>query len=545
MANPYVLGAAAFPYEEMPFHSQTYSGMEDGFGDSPLTYIDPTLQSPSPALYGSPWEPPVHRFPKSTGTALVSGDIPMHMASRAHMRSALVVHPGPSPSQIRFPSPLPSSEPPSSSGSAHSPCPESEPYYENFPRTPPDTNMFSPYQAPAPLEPFSSAHAVQFTSMGPSLGSDCVNPLDVNPNQQADYCESDNGLIDFSLAQTRYSYDSHAASHCDAEPAQAAVVHDFDTAKRMASPEEMRRSSRQKFSSSSSAENSGNPNGAIFNRKDLFTQHLKRMHAPAAIKHLVNNPPNPPPRKQKTPQQPHPQTEESEETTRLLAQWNTRLRALQESCKRDRCRLPKYMACPVLGCDHAGRTGFRGDDAWNQRMEHVARHMERAAAGLEARVVFGDVRGDPTLVRWAADPAVAIIVPSRRGRRGHPSQGRRGLGLGLDGDEDDGEGDGQGQGQMWELKSPLQRKPGGNVVVLAPVLEEEEVEEEEEEVEEEEEEVEEEEEEVEEEEEEVEEEEEEADDGVVVGETVFVADADADAEEVGEGSEEDAEGEDD
>jgi hypothetical protein len=63
---------------------------------------------------------------------------------------------------------------------------------------------------------------------------------------------------------------------------------------------------------------------------------------------------------------------------------------------------------------------------------------------------------------------------------------------------------------MWELKSPLQRKPGGNVVVLAPVLEEEE---------------------------------EEADDGVVVGETVFVADAEAN--EVGEGSDEDAEGEDD
>lgn len=76
-------------------------------------------------------------------------------------------------------------------------------------------------------------------------------------------------------------------------------------------------------------------------------------------------------------------------------------------------------------------------------MEHLAKHMDRAAQGGEGRVVFGGP-GDDTLVEWAAREDVAIIVPKN----------------------DAGDQDGEGE---WVLKAPLKRGPGGNVVVLAPV----------------------------------------------------------------------------
>ncbi|KAL2126492.1 hypothetical protein VTI74DRAFT_820 [Chaetomium olivicolor] len=117
-----------------------------------------------------------------------------------------------------------------------------------------------------------------------------------------------------------------------------------------------------------------------------------------------------------------------------IAAWEKRVRELQKSCLRPRCRLPAYMRCPVPGC---GAPPFEGQDAWNQRMEHVAKHMERTRNGGLGRVVFGGER-DGTLVEWAAAAEVGII--ERKG---------------------DGEG--------WVLKGLLRRGPGGNVVVTAPV----------------------------------------------------------------------------
>ena len=61
--------------------------------------------------------------------------------------------------------------------------------------------------------------------------------------------------------------------------------------------------------------------------------------------------------------------------------WDEHIRVLQQSAIQERCKLPTHMACPAPGCKQT----FRGD----QSMEHVARHLEKAANGREQAVVFG------------------------------------------------------------------------------------------------------------------------------------------------------------
>jgi hypothetical protein len=140
------------------------------------------------------------------------------------------------------------------------------------------------------------------------------------------------------------------------------------------------------------------PNGAIFNRKDLFTQHIRRMHTPAAAKKLASK----------------------GKGARGAAagaaggdgagEFEEHLRDLQQHAEQVRCRLPGYMRCPVPGCEGE----FRGTDAWDLRMEHVARHLERAAKGEEADVEFGG-DGDATLMEWATDGQVGVVVWSEAG----------------------------------------------------------------------------------------------------------------------------------
>ncbi|KAK4033426.1 hypothetical protein C8A01DRAFT_49991 [Parachaetomium inaequale] len=570
MANPYVFGAAAFPYEDLPFQSQSYSPLEDGFGDSTMTFLDPTLQSPSPVPYGNTWAAPVQRPIKENLATYFAANVPNHTPIRPSVGIPSVL-----PSYARFASPISSIEPPSSGG-ALSPLADTESYHDGYPRTPPDSALLSPFQPPLPLEPF--AHAVQFRSMGP----DYVNPFDVNPSQQSEYCESDNGIIDFNFATQPAYFDSHASHDSTAvldstagqpalmQPAAKGEIEassqyppppnedmgsddeapvkrqndddgDYQPNKRQktnartparrgakttttASPSRrtrnrapnpapprtlpsssnaskprlscpdckqrgfpsqpdldahIKKEHRRPFNcvfdfagcvstfasknewkrhvatqhlllhywvctegvcakahsqpppptgslataAAAAAEEEENPHGAIFNRKDLFTQHLKRMHAPQEIKDLP---------KRATPKS--TTTTTNPQTTALLAQWNARLKKLQDDAVRPRCHLPHFMRCPVPGC---AAQPFRGQEAWNQRMEHVAKHMGKAAGpGAGGRVVFGGA-GDATLVEWAASAEVAIIVPAEAGG--------------------------------WVLKSPLKRGPGGNVVVTAPV----------------------------------------------------------------------------
>ncbi|KAL0942504.1 C2H2 finger domain-containing protein [Colletotrichum truncatum] len=129
------------------------------------------------------------------------------------------------------------------------------------------------------------------------------------------------------------------------------------------------------------------PNGAIFNRKDLYTQHVRRMHVPHNVRKA---------QKQKKP----------------TPDWDELLKSLQTEAEKTRCDLPRHMRCPAVNCSHE----FNGPQAWDERMEHVARHLERAADGKEPPVVFGG-EVDPTLSNWASSAEVYVV------RRTNTAQG--------------------------------------------------------------------------------------------------------------------------
>lgn len=128
------------------------------------------------------------------------------------------------------------------------------------------------------------------------------------------------------------------------------------------------------------------PNGTIFNRKDLYTQHLRRMHVPAHLKNKVKSKSHAP-------------------------EWEDQQRACQEEAIRTRCQLPVYMVCPAPHCE----VKFDGINAWDDRMEHVAKHLEKIAAGTEPSIQFGG-DDDSTLVDWATSPAIGILRREPKGR---------------------------------------------------------------------------------------------------------------------------------
>lgn len=118
--------------------------------------------------------------------------------------------------------------------------------------------------------------------------------------------------------------------------------------------------------------------GTVFNRKDLYTQHVRRMHVPEAFREALG-------RKEHQPE------------------WDRVLRRMQDGAERRRCELPGYMECPAPGCG----LEFRGASAWDDRMEHVAKHLDGARPG-EPSVVFGG-DADRTLTEWARSPEVNIV----------------------------------------------------------------------------------------------------------------------------------------
>lgn len=192
--------------------------------------------------------------------------------------------------------------------------------------------------------------------------------------------------------------------------------------------------------------------GVRFNRKDLYTQHVRRMHMPPNVKKDISlftqqqktHPPQ---------QRGHqaasgkrkaaaaaaaaastlpPQTRE--EKTKQT--WETQLRQRQQAACRGRIAMPKHMRCPAEGCG----AEFTGGDAWDARMEHVAKHLE---TGDRGEVSFGGP-GDAGLVEWAASPEVGVIVREGEGwklvevkKGGGARKGRK------DEDEDEDEDEGE------------------------------------------------------------------------------------------------------
>ncbi|KAM0522242.1 hypothetical protein ACHAPS_006009 [Verticillium nonalfalfae] len=108
--------------------------------------------------------------------------------------------------------------------------------------------------------------------------------------------------------------------------------------------------------------------GNEFNRKDLFTQHLRRMHAPFAIKKAI-----------------------AKGDGKLQAEWDGHVKEMQQSCLVTRRLPPQRSACPKPDC----KSVFEGPGSWDEWTEHVGRHMEKGE-GQRLGV-------DRLLAKWALE----------------------------------------------------------------------------------------------------------------------------------------------
>lgn len=121
--------------------------------------------------------------------------------------------------------------------------------------------------------------------------------------------------------------------------------------------------------------------GREFNRKDLFIQHLRRRHAPFALKRMQKNP-----------------------------EWEVKLKELAVSCLKVNRQAPSKLLCPLVGCSGV----FEGPSCWDDRMEHVAKHLGKVASAGE-----GEVRQerDGLLVQWALREGIVEGQPGGNGYR--------------------------------------------------------------------------------------------------------------------------------
>jgi hypothetical protein len=138
--------------------------------------------------------------------------------------------------------------------------------------------------------------------------------------------------------------------------------------------------------SSTSSHDGSKPNE--FNRKDLFTQHLRRMHAPLQIKRSAST-----------------MATKSEADATLQIEWDTHVKTMQRECLVTRRLPPQKVECPKPACG----SKFEGGAAWDEWTEHVGRHLEKSeAANLEV---------DAMLVEWALKEGIVETGGTRGGYR--------------------------------------------------------------------------------------------------------------------------------
>ena len=154
--------------------------------------------------------------------------------------------------------------------------------------------------------------------------------------------------------------------------------------------------------------------GSEFNRKDLFTQHLRRMHVPLPVKRKKAG---------------------------TDAVWEETIKTLQQTCLKTKRQAPTRLACPVCG------NMFEGNGCWDDRMEHVGKHLESQAQG-KCVVRQGD---DGLLVGWALREGIVerrgnggyrLVIGGNGAGGGAGRKARNGIKVEEDGnDEEDAEGE--------------------------------------------------------------------------------------------------------
>jgi hypothetical protein len=128
--------------------------------------------------------------------------------------------------------------------------------------------------------------------------------------------------------------------------------------------------------SCNTAQHDGNGNRLPndFNRKDLFTQHLRRMHSPWPARH-------------------EPTQEEQNE-------FENSLEEVRRRCWQTQRQPPQRSRCGF--CDRS----FEGPQSWEERMEHVGKHYEQRSVRPEAE--------DPELREWALHEGIICVDGTKR-----------------------------------------------------------------------------------------------------------------------------------
>ena len=120
-----------------------------------------------------------------------------------------------------------------------------------------------------------------------------------------------------------------------------------------------------------------------FGRKDLFTQHHRRMHTPWAP---ATNPPN----------------------TRVKQEFEDSLEGVRQRCLKERRKAPQRSSCGFC------RRVFEGTNSWDERMEHVGKHFE-GKGGVNGAKEPQDLKEDEDedLKEWALKEGIIKNYGSR------------------------------------------------------------------------------------------------------------------------------------
>ena len=147
-----------------------------------------------------------------------------------------------------------------------------------------------------------------------------------------------------------------------------------------ASPERTTRKAKQATDETASEELTYND----FNRKDLFTQHLRRMHAPSQLC-----------------------------TSAEKEEFNASLDIASKRCLKNTREPPPYSVCGYCTHDATGRQSvFQGPGAWEARMEHVGRHLESGYGDMGSQTW----KEDEALRNWMADEGLIEQIADRSWR---------------------------------------------------------------------------------------------------------------------------------
>ena len=148
-----------------------------------------------------------------------------------------------------------------------------------------------------------------------------------------------------------------------------------------------------------------------FNRKDLFTQHLRRMHGGVS-----------PPTPGKDPQTPGSEQPQSAPQPSLT---EDQIQEIQKRCYKQLRSPPQISNC--VFCTRI----FQGPNSWEERLEHVGGHLERDRKNGANTVDISTWREDPPLREYLLTEGIVEMDPVRGGWRIGDGKPRRDMSMNI------------------------------------------------------------------------------------------------------------------